>query len=187
MGSADAGYFDSFPQNRAVALTSFSRVASLERRVVCVHEASHIVAALLVKAQPRVRLTTRRTSGGRAAFSAVVTTRSNASDEARAQDRGLIAAMGVVAERRYCFLSGLPEPSEGSFQTDFGNLETAGLKRETSLECARLVLEQTHVWGAVLRLAAEIELRWGVADEVSISADEIAAIVDIEAVRAMGV
>jgi hypothetical protein len=186
MGSADAGYLAAFPGNARVALASFSRAALQERRLVCVHEASHIVGALLVGPNPRVRLNTRRTSRGRAAFSATVTTRSNASDANLERNRGFVAAMGIVAEQKYCLANGLPEPSGEAFQTDFSNLETAGLKPETCLECARVTLKQPHLWAAVLRLSDEIELRWGFADEVNISADEIAGIVDIDAVRAMG-
>jgi hypothetical protein len=179
-------YFDQFPQNRGVALASWSATARQERRLTCVHESAHIVGALLVGARPRVRLNTRRMSPAQAAFSASVMTRSSDADRDRDRDRGFIAAMGVVGERKYCLLNGLPEPSEESFQTDYGNLETGGLKQETSLECARLTLDQSNIWGSVLRLADEVELRWGVADELSISAADIAAIVNINAVRAMG-
>lgn len=178
-------YLDQFPGNSRVALASWSAAARQERRLVVVHESAHVVGALLVGANARVRLRTRRTSGGRAAFSAVVTTRS--SDVDRDVNRAFIAAMGICAERKYAALNDLPEPSEGVFQTDFGNMETADLKQETALQCAGLILEQPHVRDAVLRLADELELRWGVADEVNISAAEITAIIDINAVRAMGV
>jgi hypothetical protein len=143
MGRNGVSYLEAYPQNRRVALTSFSRAAEAERRLVAVHEASHIVAALLVGAQPRVRLSTRRTAGGRAAFSAVVTTRSSG------RDKGFIAAAGVVGECKYARRE-LPEPSEASFQTDFANM---GPDPDAAMKNARQVLDDPQVWSAVLRLA----------------------------------
>jgi hypothetical protein len=164
---ADAGYLAALPQNRAVALGSFSRGAGEERRRVAVHEASHAVGALLVGARPRIRLTTRRVPASlRARFAGVVSVAGQGSHGP------FIAAMGVAGETTYCRQMGWSDPPGLMLVDDFENM---GPHRDAAMESARRALDRDEVWRAVLRLADEIEALWG-EDEVHVSADSVKAV-----------